>query len=57
MPTPTNRPTELTNAIALARQSVVYCSGSQSVYIAKFAPPRPRKKMHTNSQGSAFAAM
>ena len=31
MATPTKRPTELTKAMALARQLVAYCSGSHSV--------------------------
>ena len=50
MPTPTNRPTELMNAIALARQSVGYCSGSHSVYIAKLAPPNPSRNMQTKNK-------
>ena len=49
MPAPAKRPTEVANANALARQSVGYCSGSQSVYIAKFAPPMPRKNRTTKN--------
>jgi hypothetical protein len=53
MPAPAKRPTEVANANALARQSVEYCSGSQSVYIAKFAPPTPRKNRQTMNGRSA----
>src|SRR5204863_8543600 len=42
-PAPAKRPTEVTNANALPRHSVEYCSGSQIVYTAKLAPPRPRR--------------
>src|ERR1051326_2378917 len=53
MPAPANRPIDVANAKALARQSVVYCSGSHSVYIAKFAPPRPRKNNTRKNHASA----
>ena len=52
--TPTKRPTELVKPIALPRHSVVYCSGIQSVYSAKFAPPSPRTKISTKNGISAF---
>jgi len=56
MPAPANRPTDVVNANALARHSVAYCSGSHSVYIAKFAPPMPRKNKQTKNHRSACAA-
>src|SRR5436190_3631215 len=54
MPAPTNRPADVAKANALARQSVGYCSGSHSVYIAKLAPPRPRKNSTMKNGASAF---
>src|SRR5206468_2537550 len=54
---PTKRPIELVNPIALPRHSVVYCSGIHSVYIAKFAPPRPRRNTIAKNVGSAFGVM
>ena len=43
MPAPPKRAKEVEKAKALARHSVGYCSGSQRVYTAKLAPPKPRK--------------
>src|ERR1700757_840187 len=43
IPAATKRPIEIASANALARHSVGYCSGSQSVYIAKLAPLNPKK--------------
>src|SRR5439155_7640443 len=53
MPQPANRPTELVNPMALARHSVVYNSGIQSVYIAKFAPPTPSRNTIMKNNCSA----
>src|SRR6185295_17325648 len=53
MPHPTNLPTELVKPMALPRHSVVYCSGIHSVYIAKFAPPMPRRNTIMKNNGSA----
>ena len=44
---------EVANANALARHSVRYCSGSQSVYTQKLAPPIPRKKRQITKGTSA----
>src|SRR5689334_3972120 len=55
IPAPANRAREVENANALARHSVGYCSGSQIVYTAKFAPPNPRKKRQTKNHGNAAA--
>ena len=54
---PTKRPIELVKPIALPRHSVVYCSGIQSVYIAKFAPPSPSRNTMAKNVGSAFGVM
>ena len=51
-PAPRNLPTEVAKANALPRHSVGYCSGNQSVYMAKLAPPRPRKNRHTKNRFS-----
>jgi len=42
---------DVAKANALARHSVRYCSGSQSVYMAKFAPPLPRKNSDPINHG------
>src|SRR5215472_12017648 len=55
IPAPAKRANEVENANALARHSVGYCSGSQSVYTAKFAPPNPRKNRQAKNHGSAGA--
>src|SRR5690348_4850790 len=55
IPAPAKRAIEVENANALARHSVGYCSGSHSVYTAKFAPPNPRKKRQTKNHGNAAA--
>ena len=54
MPAPAKRPIDVANANALARHSVEDRSGSHSVYIAKFAPPTPRKNSTTKNGASAF---
>lgn len=48
MPAPPKRANDV--AKALARHSVGYCSGSQSVYTAKLAPPSPRKNRQTDKE-------
>src|SRR5271163_2422723 len=55
IPAPAKRAKEVEKAKALARHSVGYCSGSQSVYTEKLAPPKPRKKRHTKNHGRAAA--
>ena len=55
IPAPAKRPTDVANANALPRQSVEYYSGSQMVYIAKFAPPTPSRKSTTKKGASASA--
>src|SRR5579872_3464594 len=56
-PAAVKRPKLVMKAKALARHSVLYCSGSQKEYTMKFAPPKPSSTEHTINHAMALCCM